>query len=186
MTFTRFQAPPQRLTPGFASPPQPLGPLRAPLGPFAPTRFDENHNFQHIFCLPVVKCHTRTTILLKKPGERKGKQKGPKAPETTKIGPPGKKMPQKSSQVGRETHETAPTNRRGEANLGPRGHRDRQNKHRNTPEDKQKGKKEPKCTKPANSGSLRGRPKFRFHTTFQAIQLSAVYLVQSHSNVVLY
>ena len=108
------------------------------------------------------------------------------SPRNDENWPTGQKMSQKSTQVGPETHESEPTNRRGEANLRPRGHRERQNKHRNTPKDTQKGNKQPKCTKHANSRSPRGGPKFRFHTTFQAIQLSAVYLVQSHSNVVLY
>ena len=145
----------------------PLGFFWGPLGPIAFSCFDENNNFQHILCLPVVKCHTRPTIMLKKPGHRKGKQQPPKAPETTKIDPPGKKIQKKWAQVGPETHESEPTNRRGEANLRPRGHRETQNKHTTTPKGKQKGNKQPKCTKPANSGSPRGVPKFRFYTTFR-------------------
>ena len=47
--------------------------------------------FQHICCLPVVKCHPRTTIKLKKQGQGKGKQQQPKASETTQIGPTCKK-----------------------------------------------------------------------------------------------
>ena len=70
---------------------QPLGTFWAPLGPIAFSCFDENNNFQHIFCLPVVKCHTRPTIMLKKQGQQKGKQQLPKALETTEIDPPGKK-----------------------------------------------------------------------------------------------
>ena len=130
--------------------------------------------------------HTRPTIMLKKPGQRKGKQQPPKAPETTEIGPPGKKIQKIWAQVGPETHESEPTNRRGEANLRPRGHRETQNKHRTTPKNKEKGNKQPKCTKPANSGSPRGVPKFRIYTTFRWIYLNEIYLVQSHSNSCLY
>ena len=165
---------------------QPLGALRPSLGPIVPPRFDANNNFQHIFCLPVVKCHTRPTIMLKKPGQRKGKQQPPKAPETTEIGPPGKKIQKIWAKVGPETHESEPTNRRGEANLRPRGHQETQNKHTTTPKGTQKGNKQPKCRKPANSGSPRGVPKFRFYMTFRRIYLNEIYLVQSHSNSCLY
>ena len=84
--------------------------------------------------------------MLKKTGQQKGKQQPPKAPETTQIDPPGKQIQKKWAQVGPETHESEPTNRRGEANLKPRGHRERQNKHTTTPKGKQKRNKQPKCT----------------------------------------
>ena len=151
-----------------------VGAHRAPLGPFALPVLTKTLIFQHIFCHPVVKCQPMTTITLKKQGQRKGKQQQPNPPKTTKNCPTCKKMTKKSSEVGPETPETEPTGRQGEANLRPRRHREQQNKHQNTPEDKQKGNTQPKMTESVKKYANSGRPKFQFYMTFQGIFVFAI------------